>query len=997
VSDSTLTAGSLARAGFSSPDAALPVLRRLPSSLREGLVTCFSRAAEPDLALWSLTRLVESERPGRSTTGDGDMSDALLDRLSWADSHEGTFPEQLVRLLGASATLGDFLVANPGTWQLLDSPDQHVNVAEWLTNARSTLQASVEGALPAEFGSTGRSPQDALRLAYRGLLAQLAARDLAGDAAYVEVAAALSDLAVAVLDAGIDIARHDLGARADGVELGVVAMGKCGGHELNYVSDVDVVFVSGQGEAGSRASTAVATQMMRAVSAQTAAGTIWQVDAALRPEGKNGPLVRTLDSFRNYYERWAKTWEFQAMLKARPAAGDLALGRGLVEAIGPMVWQAADRPGFVEDAQAMRRRVIEHLGDDPEREIKLGPGGLRDVEFAVQLLQLVHGRTDESLRSPTTLTALDALTDGGYIGRDDGASLAEAYRFLRALEHRLQLYRLQRTHVLPSDEVSLRRIGRSMGFFDSPVEQLAQVWTTTALTVRRLHEKLFYRPLLAAVARIPGEESRLTAEAAEQRLTALGFGDPKAAVRHIQALTDGVSRRSMIQRQLLPAMLSWFADSPNPDAGLLAFRSLSQTLGSTPWYLRLLRDEGVAAQRMATVLASSRYATAMLDRAPEAVQMLGERDLVRVEPAAVLDRMRAGASRQSDPQAAVATVRAVRRRHLLAIAIADLTERAPLERVAGGLTTLADATVCAALEIAVRTVAERRDQPPPGELSVIAMGRFGGAEMGYGSDADVLFVSRPNSPELQSANAEWSLAVASELRRLLTLPMADPPLLIDADLRPEGRNGPLVRTLDSYAAYYARWSMAWEAQALLRARPVDPTSKLAADFIELIEPLRYPAAGLSARDVQEIRRIKARIDNERLPRGADRTTHMKLGRGGLADIEWTVQLLQMQHAHAVPGLRTTSTLAALAVAVEAGLVSRADRDVLERAWRLAARTRNAIMLVRARPSDTMPPDAREMAAVAHLLGVDGAAPFVENYRRITRQAHAVVGRIFFAG
>jgi glutamate-ammonia-ligase adenylyltransferase len=245
------------------------------------------------------------------------------------------------------------------------------------------------------------------------------------------------------------------------------------------VSDVDVVFVAGPDDVGARASTAVATHMMRAVSAHTAAGTIWQVDAALRPEGKSGPLVRTLDSFRSYYERWAKTWEFQAMLKARPAAGDLALGGRLVDTVGPMVWQAADRPGFVEDAQAMRRRVVEHLGDDPEREIKLGPGGLRDVEFAVQLLQLVHGRTDESLRSPTTLTALDALTDGGYIGRDDGAALADAYRFLRALEHRLQLYRLQRTHVLPSDEVSLRRIGRSMGFFESPVEQLGRVWTTT--------------------------------------------------------------------------------------------------------------------------------------------------------------------------------------------------------------------------------------------------------------------------------------------------------------------------------------------------------------------------------------------------------------------------------------------------------------------------------------------------------------------------------------
>ena len=300
MSEATLTPGSLARAGFSAPDAALPVLRRLPGELHESLVTRLSRAAEPDLALWTLTRLIESERPGRSAAGvRPGTSDELLDRLTRLGPDNGRFPEQLVRLVGASATLGDFLVANPGSWKLLDTVEQGLSIDGWLDHARGELEDAASGRLPQAFGGAERTPQDALRLTYRGQLAQLAARDLVGDAAYPEVAAALSDLAVAVLDAGVTIGRDLAGARADGADLGVIAMGKCGGHELNYVSDVDVVFVAEPGgDASNRAATALATQAMRAISGHTSAGTIWPVDAALRPEGKNGPLVRTLDSFR---------------------------------------------------------------------------------------------------------------------------------------------------------------------------------------------------------------------------------------------------------------------------------------------------------------------------------------------------------------------------------------------------------------------------------------------------------------------------------------------------------------------------------------------------------------------------------------------------------------------------------------------------------------------------------------------------------------------------
>ena len=252
-----------------------------------------------------------------------------------------------------------------------------------------------------------------------------------------------------------------------------------------------------------RAATQLASTLMQVCSDNTREGTIWPVDANLRPEGKSGPLVRTLASHRGYYERWAKTWEFQALLKARPVAGDLELGREYAEVIGPMVWSAAERDGFVEEVQAMRRRVLDHIpADQAERQLKLGSGGLRDVEFAVQLLQMVHGRTDEEVRPPTTLSALARLTERGYVGREDGRSLHEAYAFLRTLEHRIQLYQLRRTHVVPEDEASLRRLGRSLGYTKDPVRELDKQWHYHQREVRRLHEKLFYRPLLSAVAKV---------------------------------------------------------------------------------------------------------------------------------------------------------------------------------------------------------------------------------------------------------------------------------------------------------------------------------------------------------------------------------------------------------------------------------------------------------------------------------------------------------------
>ncbi|HEX6148576.1 bifunctional [glutamine synthetase] adenylyltransferase/[glutamine synthetase]-adenylyl-L-tyrosine phosphorylase [Nocardioides sp.] len=982
---------ALARLGFADPEQATAQLDRI-GSVGEQLVEALGHSPDPDLALAGLSRLV-------------DATDDPAELLATLSDDEGT-ATRLLCVLGASVALGDHLSRHPEHWRELT--DRALESTRAPAFAVRTGLMQVVGADPDDPTPTATVPQpealDALRVEYRRVLLRLAARDLAHAQRLDDTAAELSDLAAATLDAALAIARAQVGEASRSARLAVIAMGKCGGHELNYVSDVDVIFAfepaDGVDEAdATRVATQLATHLIRACSDHTGEGTIWPVDAALRPEGKAGPLVRTIASHRGYYERWAKTWEFQALLKARPAAGDLALGREYVEMVRPLVWQAAERDGFVTDVQAMRRRVLDTIpAEHSERQLKLGSGGLRDVEFAVQLLQLVHGRTDPGLRAPATLSALAALTQRAYIGRRDGEAMHEAYSFLRTLEHRIQLFQLRRTHVVPDDDASLRRIARSMGFVKDPVAELEAAWRHHRREVRRLHEKLFYRPLLAAVARLPGDEARLSLEAATARLSALGYLDPRAALRHLEALTTGVTRAAQIQRTLLPVMLEWFADAPDPDAGLFGFRRLSEALGNTPWYLSTLRDEGEVAQRLATLLATSRYATDLLEREPKGVKMLGE-DLTPLTAEALAEEMEATAGRRDDPEDASRAIRAVRRRELLRIAAGDLVGLTDVAEVGVALTRLTDATLGATLAVAERSVRETRDlDEAPTAMAIVAMGRYGGFELSYGSDADVLFVHDPRPDVDQRVASDYAVAVANEVRRLLALPGSDPALEVDADLRPEGKQGPLARSLESYAAYYAKWSRVWEAQALLRADAVVGDPELRRRFTALIDPLRYPDGGLSHDDIVEIRRIKARVDTERLPRGADRNTHLKLGRGGLADIEWTVQLLQLRHGAEVPGLRTTQTLAAVAGAREAGLLSQDDAQVLADGWRTVSRVRNAITLVRGKPGDQLPPNTRERAAVAMSIGYPPGATdeMLNDYLRRTRRAHAVVERVFWS-
>ena len=958
------------------------------------LLWALSRAPDPDLALRGLVRLAE-------VLGGG-----------WPELEQRIRVEKPLRgklfgVFGASTALGDHLVADADTWRVLS--------AEAELPSRSVLGAELLAAVHAEpepdsalhrAQLTGPSATAALRKCYRDQILVLAAADLAATVEdlpvlpYVRVCAHLSDLADAALAAALAVAVAEVCPDAPcTTRLAVIAMGKCGARELNYVSDVDVVLVAEPADA--------LADRLAGATIRIGSGAFFEVDAGLRPEGRSGALVRSLDSYVAYYQRWAKTWEFQALLKARPMVGDLQLGRDYLAAVSPMVWTASQREDFVPEVRAMRRRVEDNVPVElRDRELKLGRGSLRDVEFAVQLLQLVHGRDDESLHVLSTVDALAALGVGGYIGREDAANLTASYEFLRLLEHRLQLQRLRRTHTLPDpdDDAAVRWLARAAhvrgdGRTDAAGVLSAEV-RRNAVRVRRLHEKLFYRPLLDAVARSDSAALTLSEDSALRQLAALGYVSPERALNHLRALTAGVSRRSRLQTLLLPTLLDWLGDTPNPDGGLLAYRRLSDTLGETPWYLRTLRDEGAVAKRLMTVLGMSAYLPDLLIRAPEVVRLYADGPtgprLLEVNPKEVARGLRRSAGRHGSPERAVEAARSLRRHELARVASADLLGLVDVTQVCAALSSVWAAVLDAALHVVSTAAAEGGTRPAA--IAVIGMGRLGGAELGYGSDADVLFVCEPRGGADDQEAVRWTSRVMERVRALLGAASADPPLELDTGLRPEGRSGPMVRTLDSYGAYYRQWSAPWEAQALLRAHPVAGDVALGERFCTMIDPVRYPDGGISAETVREIQRIKARVDTERLPRGADRATHTKLGRGGLADVEWTVQLLQLRHGHAIPALRSPSTMEGLTAAGGAELLSAADVVTLRTAWLTATRARNALVLVRGKPTDQLPGPGHTLTAVARAAGWpdDDSGAFLDHYRKITRHARAVVEHSFGA-
>ena len=808
---------------------------------------------------------------------------------------------------------------------------------------------------------------------------RIAVRDLLAEADMPTVSRELAALAQVCLEQALAIVEPD-------VSFAVVGMGKLGGRELNYASDIDVLFIH-DGDAAAAERTARA--LLATMTVPSEDGIVFRTDANLRPEGRHGPLTRTLESYATYYDGWARTWEFQALIKARPVAGDARLGEEFMDLITPRVWPQMLDPDAIREIRAMKERaeeITERKGL-AERELKRGRGGIRDIEFAVQLLQLVHGRGDDSVRSPTTLDALHELADGAYVDRPDVDRLDRAYRFLRTVEHRIQLYDEQQTHTIPSDEQARTRLARVLGYRDSPertaLERFEAEHREHQRAVRGIHERLFFAPLLETLA----GTGPLSPEAAEERLAAFGFTDVERTRAAVRELADGLTRRSRVMQELLPVILEWLSETPDPDLGLLQLRRLVEGPARSASLAVTFRDAPGAAERTCHLLGASRVVGDALRRHPEFVDTLDDDDALAIETtraeltADAFDTL----EWRGDEEQRREGLRRFKRRELLRIATRDLLGYARLESTERELTVLAEACLEAAL-------ASLRSPVP---FAVIGMGRLGGAELSYASDIDVMFVYDGESP----SDFDDAEHVAAQLVQEIGATTAEGQTFrIDARLRPEGNQGPLARSIGGFAAYYQQWGLTWERQALTKARLVAGDAALGARFAAVAAEFTY-GRPMTDDDIREIRRMKARIERERIPPGEDPQFHLKLGRGSLSDVEFTVQLLQLVHGGDHPELRAPATIDALERLRASELLAADDADVLEEAYRFCERARNARYLQSAQPSDALPSDRAELERLALLLGYvhQPHTALRDDYRRVTRRARRVVERVFYEG
>ncbi len=790
-------------------------------------------------------------------------------------------------------------------------------------------------------------------------LARIAARDLTGIDDLAATGHALATLADDVVGWSAMLA-----GTTD--ELVVVAMGKAGARELNYASDVDLLFVGGSAQ-GARRLLEIGRSCFR-------------LDADLRPEGRHGPLTRSLASYEAYWDRWADPWEFQALLKARVVTGPVALAEAWVAAAAQRVWGrpfGAEELRYVRSMKARAEAEVARKGL-ATREIKRGRGGIRDIEFSIQLLQMVHGRGDERLRTAATLDALVELVDGGYVAASDADALGDAYAFLRMVEHRLQLVEEAQVHAVPVGEPERMRLARSLGYRDDRSGGALARFDADLIrhqtAARTIHERLFYRPLLEAFSSSAG--GALAPDVLATQLAALGFIDAERTRAAVQELTAGLRRSSRLLGSMLPLLLEWLSESPDPDLGLLGLRQLASGPHRSARLTSTFRESPEAARRLCQIVGTSRLLTATAERMPDVMSWLADDAILvpRSRESIVAAATDAASIRTADERSAA--LQRLRRGEMWRIAAADLCGTLPAGVTVGSaMSNLGDAIIEAALAAAA----------PPMPMAVVALGRLGGREIGFASDLDVIVVHDERGALAAKAAED---AVGRFQRILNGATPAQQVWEVDLALRPEGKAGRLATSLDALGSYLGRWAQTWERQAAVRARVCAGDRVVGELYRSILDPWVWDRPfGPDAE--REVRKMKARVERERIPAGEDPLFHLKLGRGSLSDVEWTVQLLQLAH-----GVRGTSTLHALADLVDRSVLAAPDAELLGDSWRFCESTRNRLFLVRGRAGDAIPTQADQLARLARSLGTTGS-DLREHYRHVTRRARMVVDRVFY--
>ncbi len=1003
---------ALLAAGVEDPERLLARFAALwpAGGVPEAAATALLDAADPELAVAGLARLREAAPEAAAAV----QSDAAL-------------APRLVTVLGASPLVVRLLLTDLGSWTAV--------------LGRESATMSIAALVPAPAlapGATFDELARALRVLKRRRVLHIAVRDLLHLASLEQTTTALSALAGDALETAVRVVRAGLVADygdvvADGDPVGfvVLGMGKLGGAELNFSSDIDLVYLYARdgldsvgGPRGRLSAreffTRLAEGVTRALHQTTDDGFVFRVDLRLRPEGGNGPIVNSVPNTLTYYESWGQTWERAALLKARAIAGDRGLGDAFLRDVAPFVYRRYLDYATIEDIKQMKARVEAALAAGREKgvNVKLGRGGIREVEFVVQSLQLVHAGKDERIRERSSLRALRRLAEFRYLDVEEGARLAAAYRFLREVEHKIQLVDERQTHVIPAGDAEghlARRLGYGREHPETAVARFRDDCRRHMTTVDTSFTALFYSSReeigRAADPRLTSLLAELESiDATRARLRELGFQAIDESIANLTLLRDGApsSRATPRRRQLLmeiaPALLGEIVRAPDPDLALRNMASFLAAIGARSSFLALLAENPATLRTLIRLFGSSEFLSQFLIRHPETLDSLVRADLVRVEMvkedmAAELASLLDAAEAYEDQ---LDVLRRFRNEQFLRIGVNDLMGLLTFPALSSQLSDLADVCVAAALRVAEReTLARYGLTTSPGSFAVVGMGKLGSRELTYHSDLDLIFVYMP-AAELAEGVAvhEYFTRLAQRILTALQVPTREGIAYhIDTRLRPSGNKGPLVSSMEAFARYHARSAQLWERQALIKARAISGVPSVMREVEQVIERFVY-AKPLADDEVAEIHRLRMRMEHELAGDERDRF-NVKTGRGGLVDIEFLTQMLQLRYGATVPSVRKRATRHALTALAMAGLVPPNDAATLLESYAFLRTLTNRLRIERDQPVEALAREGARLPALARRLGYHGtnaevAQRLVNDYERHTARVRALYTRWFGA-
>jgi len=1022
----------LSNYGFSDAAKALTNLKliaegvktRILAGILDGLLRACSMSADPDTCLNSFERVSAASESRKSFLG--------------IISSEPDGIKLLAPLFASSKFLTTFMAGSPEElipWLL--EPGRLAGPRERVDLLAEALALCPEEMPPDEAMSALRG------FKYREFL-RLTVRDLLGRSELAETTQELSDIAEAALEAALRVASRHLDKKygppvyttPDGQTVRcpftVIAMGKLGGLDLNYSSDIDLMYLylTDQGTtAGPVRMTShqyfvkLSELVTKMIGENTADGMVFRVDLRLRPEGERGDIVQGLHGYEIYYESWGKTWERSALIKARPCAGDMDLGRAFLGMIQPFVFRKYLDYGAIGEIREMKERIEKAgaLKAAKEIDLKLGVGGIREIEFFISILQLIYGGRDPGIRERNTMKALHRLALKDLITFEEQRDLTRAYEFLRTAEHRLQVVDERQTHSLPDDDREVQALALRMGYRDgvdkTAAEGFRQDYERHTRRVRGIYDGLFADRTKEKSEKEDELDLLLSEDMTEEEaagiLTRLGFVKPHQAYRNVLLMRDGSADSALTPRsrrlfiEIIPALLSGCSSSPDPDMALNNLESFITSFGSREALHAMLTGKPDSAGLITRLFGTTEYFSRLLIGHPEMSDLLllpGEDalDKPRDEMRRELDETLAGAGGFAEK---MDLLRRYKHMEELRIGLKDVFYDPGCRSVSSALTDLAETVLEAVLSMSIADLEVRYGLPKGlgkgGGIAVIGFGKLGGGELDYGSDLDIIFIyekAGATTGEVKVGGPEFFARLSERvLFALSSLTREGFAFRVDTRLRPGGSKGVLAHTLESIGKYYSKAASTWELQALTRARAVAGDPVLCAGF----ESLRKDAL-VRPREQAElasgVKAMRARMERELGKKS--KGYHIKYGKGGLVDVEFIVQYLQLLHGREHPELLATGTVTALDVLVSSGIISGSDGDALKDSYGFLRELESKLRITTGQPEGLLPEDMTKLALLAARTGYgsgdDAAKTLIDEYLAHTGKVREIFERVFKA-